>query len=144
MANIVWVALYVIVGYWGWVLARSYWRTRGRLEKKRARIAQRERIPINAVYPAFFASSGLNEPKVTELWLEVARTLRVDPGKLRPSDRFDRELAPVPEANAVDELEDLAEIVRRRSAIVGIDVYGSWWHWSIEEYIMAFCPVRRI
>ena len=38
---------------------------------------------------------GANLPKdmVLELWNEVATLLRVPPGKLRPSDRFDKELA---------------------------------------------------
>jgi hypothetical protein len=58
------------------------------------RLRNREDIPMDAIYNQFFSGANLPKDMVLELWNEVATLLRVPPGKLRPSDRFDKELAP--------------------------------------------------
>ena len=88
----------------------EYRRAGGRLDKKRARIADRASIPINQIYQRFYAGTGLIESDMMALWLEVGRTLELDPEKMRPSDRFDREYASVPGYPVPDELDELEDI----------------------------------
>jgi hypothetical protein len=57
-------------------------------------LRNREDVPMDAIYSRFFSEANLPKDLVLELWNEVATLLRVPPGKLRPSDRFDKELAP--------------------------------------------------
>jgi hypothetical protein len=75
----------------GAVLAWSFVPHRRRL----ARFADREELPPERIYSQFFAEHNFPRELVSELWNEVAVPLRVPPGKLRPADRFDKELAPV-------------------------------------------------
>lgn len=58
------------------------------------RLSNREDIPMDAIYGRFFSGTNFRKDLVLELWNEVATLLRVPPGKLRPLDRFDKELAP--------------------------------------------------
>ena len=88
-----------------------------RQARRGARIAARDSIPIHQLYMTFYAGSNLEECDVTELWLEVADTLHLDPEKMRPTDRFDKEYAPVGRGwarDVGDELEDLEDIVAMR------------------------------
>lgn len=55
-------------------------------------ISQRETLDDNTVYFLFYANSGLPVSLVTELWHEIADTMGVLPGKLRPTDRFGHEI----------------------------------------------------
>lgn len=57
-------------------------------------LRSREDLPMDAIYDRFFSETGLQKSLVLEVWAEVATLLRVPAGKLRPSDRFDKELAP--------------------------------------------------
>lgn len=88
-----------------------------------ARIAARDAIPIDQLYRTFYEGSDLKESDVTELWLEVAETLHLDPNKMRPTDRFDKEYAPVGRGwsrSGVEELEDLNDTIRLRCDEQGI------------------------
>jgi hypothetical protein len=58
-----------------------------------SRLGDREDIPMEVIYSRFFTGTQFPKDLVVELWNEVASCLRVPPGKLRPSDRFDKELA---------------------------------------------------
>jgi hypothetical protein len=52
----------------------------------------REDLVIDEIYQRYFLKSGPPKEIVFELWLESARDMRIDPGRLRPSDRFAVEL----------------------------------------------------
>lgn len=52
----------------------------------------REAVPFDQIYSSNLQSSGVPKDLASELWSEAARTLRIPATKLRPSDRFDREL----------------------------------------------------
>jgi len=76
---------------------------------KKRRFENREAMPVGEIYERFYASAGLEKAKVLKYWAEVADLLRLDPGRLRPSDRFDGELSPVKGAELGDEIEELSE-----------------------------------
>src|SRR3974377_555758 len=61
----------------------------------------------------YFADSGLPQPLVIELWREVANALRLPAGKLRPTDRFGRELGGYWITS--DELDALGQIAAARA-----------------------------
>jgi hypothetical protein len=83
-----------------------------RLPTKRARFADRENLNVEEIYERYFSDSGLKKEEVIDLWIKIAQTLHLEPGRLRPTDRFDAELAPVRGYLVEDELVDLEDLVR--------------------------------
>lgn len=59
---------------------------------RRQRFGGREDLGIGGVYREYYAPDGVDEVAFAQVWSECAETLGVPPGKLRPTDRFDREL----------------------------------------------------
>jgi hypothetical protein len=64
-------------------------------KEKLKRLRNREEFTSDEIYSRFFADKNLPKGLVLGVWNEVADSLRLPKGKLRPSDRFDKELAPV-------------------------------------------------
>lgn len=60
--------------------------------KKSLRFENRSTVSLDNIYSTYFNNSQLDQDVVKNLWTEVAKTLHVSVGKLRPSDRFDKEL----------------------------------------------------
>jgi hypothetical protein len=83
-----------------------------RLPTKQARFTDRENLNVEEIYQRYFSDSGLRKEKVIDLWIKIAQTLHLEPGRLRPTDRFDAELAPVQGHLVEDELIDLEELAR--------------------------------
>jgi hypothetical protein len=80
-----------------------------RLPKKRARFLDRASTPPSEIFTTYYKNQGVAESRFQELWSDAARILKLDPTRLRPSDRFNVELAPVKGHLAEDELVDLEE-----------------------------------
>jgi hypothetical protein len=102
-------------------------------------IRNREDLPMEAIYSQFFTEANLPKGLVLELWNEVATLLRVPPGKLRPSDRFDKELAPGGVWLQLD--SDAAEVnlaAQYRSKKLGIKTDFSAIQ-TLRDYIELFC-----
>jgi hypothetical protein len=103
------------------------------------RLRNREDIPMDAIYSQFFSGANLQKDMVLELWNEVATLLRVPPGKLRPSDRFDKELAPGGVWLRLD--DDAVEVnlaARSRLKKVGAKTDFSAIQ-TLRDYIELFC-----
>ncbi len=83
-----------------------------RLPTKQARFKDRENLNVEEIYQRYFSESGLKKEKVIDIWMKIAQTLHLEPGRLRPTDRFDAELAPVRGYHVEDELIDLEELAR--------------------------------
>lgn len=103
------IVLAALIGACGYIAYRI---ERQRLPKKRARFATREPLGLNEIYERFYATSGLSQQRVLELWAKVAKTMQLDPEKLRPEDSFDTELAPVKGFPTPDELNDLTDFYK--------------------------------
>jgi len=99
-------------GIWKEVLRRS---------RRRERIAERESLSEADIYDRFYRKTGLSRAAVLKYWNEVARWLRMPAGKLRPSDRFDVELAPVKGAELDDEIEELSDYLEEEKTQLGIN-----------------------
>jgi hypothetical protein len=91
-----------------------------RLPKKRARFADRESVPVLTIFDRYYESSGIPEPAFSKLWTRVAEILRLDPTRLRPSDRLEVELAPVKGHISEDETVALAEFYREKCQFRGM------------------------
>ena len=85
-----------------------------RLPTKHGRFDGREALSPDDIYERYFAGTGMPRERVVAVWLEIAQLLRLDAGKLRPSDRFDSELAPVEGHLVEDELSDIEDLLHRR------------------------------
>lgn len=85
---------------------------RRRIPQKRARFEGREVIGFDFIFEQYFRSKGIGKDRASFLWDKLARTLGLDPGKLRPGDRFAVELAPARGHLTPDELGDLLEFTK--------------------------------
>jgi hypothetical protein len=119
------------------VLAVLLWEIipdRRRLE----RFADRENLSLEALYGQYFAQSKLPKRLVFELWNEIAELLRVPPGKLRPSDRFDIELAPVKGWEFDDNTIEVHWAAQRRLKRLGADADITEIQ-TLRDYVEFFC-----
>lgn len=82
--------------------------------RRRARALRfrgRTELTMRELFDAHFFESEVPFSVFERHWLEIARLMRLPAGVLRPSDRFDVELAPAWTGIVSDELEELAEYV---------------------------------
>ena len=83
-------------------LSKSY------VDCKKKRIEHRKELMLNEIYDTYFSSATLKQNTFNKLWTEVADTLHFPAGKLRPTDRFDKELKP---AHSFDQDNDDLELI---------------------------------
>lgn len=121
----------------GGVLAWSFIPHRRRL----ARFADREERSADSIYRDFFAANNFPKDLVSELWNEVAVPLRVPPGKLRPSDRFDKELAPVKGWEFDDDTLEVHWAAQRRLKKLGVNADIAAIQ-TLQDYVEFFCKME--
>lgn len=114
------------------------WPTQLRLK----RFAARPTLDWGQIYAQFFAGTSFPKQLVCELWLEVARTLRLPPGKLRPSDRFDKELAAVEGWEEGDESEQMPMVAERRMDGIGCNAAFAEIE-TLRDYVEFFCDPQK-
>jgi hypothetical protein len=73
----------------------------------------RSELTDEQIYHSYFSDTGLQPSVVLKLWREAAHTFNVPPGKLRPSDRFGKELGGFWITS--EELDALADIATRHA-----------------------------
>lgn len=102
------------------------------------RFESRPDLSLDQIYSDFFAQRNLPKNQVCELWREVAESLRLPPGKLRPTDRFDQELAPPKGWEHDDEILDVQWAAERRLKKTGIKADLSQVK-TLADYVEFFC-----
>lgn len=109
--------------------------------RRLARFADREELSADSIYSQFFPANNFPKELVSELWNEVAVPLRVPPGKLRPSDRFDKELAPVKGWEFDDDTLEIHWAAQRRLKKLGVsaDVAAVQ---TLRDYVEFFCKLE--
>ena len=128
------ICLLVVVGG---VSAWNFLPRRLRLE----RFEDRSNLSLEQIYTEFFASKNLPKQLACELWNEVSASLRLPPGKLRPTDRFDQELA-APKGWEYD--HDIVEIqwaAERRLKQSGTQADLSQIK-TVADYVEFFCKLQ--
>jgi hypothetical protein len=95
----------------------------------------REILDDEAVYSRFYASSGLPNGPVLQLWHEIAETLGVPPGQLRPEDRFGKDVGTYWITS--DDLDVLAAKGRQRAKLLGLTIdFGQLA--TVDQYVRCF------
>jgi|ERR1043166_2012070 hypothetical protein len=110
-------------------------------QRRLARFHNRAELSPDAIYSQFFATKNLPKEFVCELWNEVAALLRVPPGKLRPSDRFHKELAPVEGWEFDDDIGEVYWAAERRLKKLGLKIEHSNVH-TLGDYVEFFCKLQ--
>jgi len=129
-----WIFGLIVVG--GGVLLWEFIPRRRRNEH----FKDREELPVDSIFNQFFAQAHLPKPLVLELWNEVANALGVPPGKLRPDDRFDKELAPEEGWEFDDDIVEVCWAAERRLKKLGLKVEHSDVH-TLGDYLEYFCAL---
>ena len=127
----------VVLAVVGGVLAWNFIPQRRKLE----RFADREDLSLDSIYSRFLAANNLPKGLVLELWNEVANRLRVPPGKLRPSDRFDNELAPVKGWELDDDTVEVHWAAQRRLKSLGVNADTGEVR-TLRDYVEFFCKLE--
>lgn len=82
------------------------------------RFEGRESFSDEQIFQEFYSISKIPKASVIKEWHRVSTILEIPSGLLRPTDRFDAELSPVPECSYFDEgLRELIGLTGRRLAI---------------------------
>ena len=93
---LVWAACFLSLIVGGYIIQRKS------AKKKRARFATRRSLIPDEFYKEFYSHTEIPPEVVSTLMREIGEVLHIEPGKLRPADRFGRELAEVDDALATD------------------------------------------
>jgi hypothetical protein len=98
--------------------------TKSETQMLRRRFSDRGHIPVDVQLTPFAGEHSLSLEKATLIWCEIAKTLQVEPEKLRIDDRFDRELKPIKGMEFDDHLSALTLLLQgwAREERKGMDV----------------------
>jgi len=102
------------------------------------RFESRPDLSLDQIYGEFFGGRNLSKELVCELWKEVAESLHLPPGKLRPTDRFDAELAPPKGWEHDDNIVDVQWAAERRLKRSGTQADLSQIK-TLSDYVEFFC-----
>lgn len=102
------------------------------------RFENRRELSLEQIYGEFFAGKNLPKQLACELWNEVAKCLCLPPGKLRPTDRFDQELAAPKGWECDDEILDVQWAAERRLKQSGTQADLSQIK-TVADYVEFFC-----
>jgi hypothetical protein len=107
------------------------------LRRRRASAALSEREPLDddAIYARCYAGSQLSRALVQELWHEVALHLQVPASRLRPDDRFGREIGIY--VITSEALDVLAARGRERAKALGVSIDLQNLN-TVDDYVRCF------
>jgi hypothetical protein len=83
-------------------------------------LAAREALTDEEIYRRFYASIGLNKTEVIELWHEIAEILRVPAERMRPSDKFGKDIGTYWITS--EELDILSTAAQQRAKLRGLTI----------------------
>lgn len=83
-------------------------------KRRLSRFLERETLTESKIYHSYFSDSHLPPNLIEELWNEVADFGEIPRGLLRPTDRFDTELAPLRGWEFGGEISSLNLVAQRR------------------------------
>lgn len=131
-----WSVLILGLAVTGGVIAWHFIPRRERLK----RFENRPELSWEQIYGEFFAGKNLPKALALELWSEVANSLGLPPGKLRPADRFDIELAPPTGWEFDDDFVVVYWAAERRLKRLGLRVEHSNVQ-TLADYVEFFCKL---
>jgi hypothetical protein len=111
--------------------AIPWWRQRAAVKQ----LLDREALADDVIYEKFYASAGLSKSEVLEIWHDVADVLRVPANRLRPNDRFGKEVGVYWITS--EDLDVLAakgrERAKKQGRTVNLEKLG-----TVDEYVRCF------
>jgi hypothetical protein len=135
-------AIFVVLLLIGWVGSFVYEAREYR--RRRRTLAKRPSLPFADIYNQCFSSLPYSRDTVERVWDELSSDLRVDPDKLRPADRFDKELsARVRHLAGCDEdyrLEDRLYALDKAD-VIGLDTIT---YATVQEYVEVSCRLESL
>jgi hypothetical protein len=108
--------------------------------KTAKRLAARETLADGDVYQRFYVSSGYAPEQVAELWHEIAQELHVLPEKMRPDDKFGKDIG-VSWIND-KELKSLHGLAAQRAQLLGLAVDPASIA-TVDAYVRCFAGRRE-
>lgn len=107
-------------------------------QRKKARFGHRRELSADEFYRMYYGNSGLPRERVLAVRLVVADELEVPIGRIRPSDRFDRELRP---AEGWEAWDDGMEVLRAAASAGGGSRVAVEWKdiQTFDDLIRAVC-----
>lgn len=109
--------------------------------QKLKRFEDRSDLNMDQIYAEFFASKNLPKELACELWNEVSGSLQLPPGKLRPTDRFDQELAAPKGWEYDDDIVEVQWAAERRLKQSGTKADLSRIK-TVADYVEFFCNLQ--
>ncbi|NGZ11956.1 MAG: hypothetical protein CV088_21740 [Nitrospira sp. LK70] len=106
-------------------------------KRRLGRFLERETLTESQIYHSYFADSHLPASLIEELWNEVADFGEIPRGLLRPTDRFDTELASLRGWEFGGEISSLNIVAERRARNLGPDFDLAQIH-TVRDYIEKF------
>lgn len=114
---------------------------RGLMKRKADSLLEgREALTDDEIYQRFYASSSLGKETVIGLWHEVAHVLRVPAGRLRPTDKFGKEVGAYWITS--EELEVLGATAQQRANRQGVAVDLASIQ-TVDDYVRQLAALRR-
>lgn len=110
------------------------------VQQKLKRFENRPDLSLDQIYGEFFVHKNLPKELVCELWNELSASLRVPAAKLRPTDRFDKELAVPKGWEFDDEILDVQWAAERRLKRSGVQSDLSQIK-TVFDYVEFFCDL---
>ncbi len=98
-------------------------------------LTEREALSDDEIYRRFYASSNLAQAEVKELWHEIARALRVPAERMRPEDKFGKDIGTYWITS--EELDELGAIAQQRAKQKGLSVDLATIQ-TVEDYVRCF------
>ena len=106
-------------------------------KKKISRFSDREELTTEEIYNKYFSDKGIPKDAMIRLWDELADCIELPKGKLRPMDRFDRELAPEKGFEYDDPINGVFYLMKKKSQKYGLKLEYEKLE-TIADYIQFF------
>jgi hypothetical protein len=132
MASKIMVLFMVLGGFGFWV---ADWRRR---KQEFSTIGSRDDLNDEAIYRTFYEGSGLPQASVVSAWHEIADSLRLPAGKIRPIDRFGKDIGKY--LILSDRLDALYERGKRRAKQLGLSPKFEVLM-TVDDYVRALARV---
>lgn len=98
---------------------------------------RRESLSDEEIYTRFYAESGLSMEAVMDVWHEIAHVLRAPADRLRPSDRFGKDVGTY--LITSEDLDVLGVVALRRGQRQGLSVQLDSIE-TIDDYVNKLAP----
>ena len=110
----IWIAIISAVALAGFGFAFRSAKTK----KSLSVLEERAVLNYDEIYQQFYASSGVDKNSMIEVWQEIAQVLKVPAERLRPTDKFGKDIGAYwITSEALDTLGELAQQRARRLGI---------------------------